>query len=224
MSHTRAGMRHLGYWRTSLLTVLLWLAAASPAAAQLCRGGPSFAATPYQVTGIVELGDETRGFGGDFSVGGRYLFGGAGFAVREFETTDGTATEVTSRIGLELPVSRAQRFYLCPSGFIGVGAGPDTGEVDVSTFRVGAGLRAGVAVRDRDSLTVVPTFGIDVLRERLAFESGGVEQDQADGIGIASLGVGFIVQRRFAMIPELTVPFSAADSEVTFSVRFSYAF
>jgi hypothetical protein len=209
---------------TSLLALLLWIGFAAPAEAQLCRGGPSFAALPYQVAAIAEFGDDTRGFGGDFFVGGRYLFGGAGFAVRDVESTNSTATEVTSRVGLDLPVSRVQRIHVCPSGFVSFGTGPDIGDVDVSTFRVGAGVRDGVAVRDTDGLTVEPTFGIDVLRERLAFESGGVEQDQADAVGVASLGVGFIVNRRFAIIPELAVPFSAADSEVTFSVRISYAF
>jgi hypothetical protein len=135
---------------TSLLALLLWIGFAAPAEAQLCRGGPSFAALPYQVAAIAEFGDDTRGFGGDFFVGGRYLFGGAGFAVRDVESTNSTATEVTSRVGLDLPVSRVQRIHVCPSGFVSFGTGPDVGDVDVSTFRVGAGVRAGVAVRDTD--------------------------------------------------------------------------
>jgi hypothetical protein len=217
-------MRDVRTIGTSLLALLLWIVSAAPAEAQLCRGGPSFAAMPYQVSAIAEVGDETRGVGGDFFVGGRYLFGGAGFAVRDVEDTGSTGTEIASRVGLDLPVSRVQRIHLCPSGFVSFGTGPDIGDIDVSTFRVGAGLRAGVAVRDTDGLTVVPTFGIDVFRERLALESGGVEQDRSDGVGVASLGVGFIVNRRLALIPELAVPFSAADSEVTFSVRVSFAF
>lgn len=206
------------------LLALLWIVFATPAEAQLCRGGPSFATLPYHATGLAEFGDETRGLGGDFFVGGRHLFGGAGFIVRDVESTGSSGTEVSSRVGLALPVSRVQRIDVCPSGFVGFGTGPDVGDVDVSTFRAGAGLRAGVAVRDTDVLTVVPTFGIDVFRERLAFESGGIEQDRSDGVGVASLGVGFIVKRRLAMIPELAVPFSAADSEVTVTIRVTYAF
>lgn len=207
-----------------MLTLLVWLGRVTAAEAQLCRGGPSFSGLPYQASAIAELGDDTRGIGGDFFVGGRYLFGGAGVVVRDIETAGSTATEVSSRVGVDLLVSRMQRIYLCPSALVSFGTGPDIGDLDVSTFRIGAGLRAGVAVRDTDGLTVVPTFGIDVLRERLAFESGGVEQDESDGIGIASLGVGFIINRRFAIIPELAAPFSAADSEVIFSVRISYGF
>ena len=205
-------------------SVLVLTLVASPAYAQLCRGGPSFGVNPYQVAATAAFTDGAQAFGGEFGVGGEYLFAAAGFASRHVDDLDSTATDVSARVGVELPVNRTRRIFFCPSGFLSFGNGPDVGATDVSTFRVGVGGRVGVGVHDTRRLMVIPTFGIGLLRERVAFELGGVEEDDSDGVGIASLGVGFVIHRRFAIIPELGVPFSAADSDVTVSVRVAFGF
>jgi hypothetical protein len=207
-------------WCTALLLVLF----ATPAHAQLCRGGPSFATHPYQAAATAAFTDGARAFGGDFGVGGGYLFAAAGFASRHVDDRDSSATEVSGRVGVDLPINRTRRIFFCPSGSFAFATGPDIGTTDVSSFRVGVGGRVGVGVHDTPELMIVPTFGLDVFRERVAFEVGGIEEDEADGVGVASLGVGFILNRRLAIIPELGVPFSAADSDVTFSVRVAFGF
>lgn len=209
---------------TRLCTAIVLLLFATPAYAQLCRGGPSFGPNPYQVGATAAFTDGAQAFGGDFGVGGRYFFASAGFTARQVDDLDSSATEVSARAGVELPVNRTRRIFFCPTAFLAFGNGPDIGATDVSTFRIGVGGRVGVGVHDTPELMVIPTFGIDVLRERLAYELGGIEEDEADGVGVATLGVGFVIHRRFAIIPELSVPFSAADSDVTVGVRFAFGF
>jgi hypothetical protein len=205
-------------------TAVLLVLVASPGYAQICRGAPSFAGPPYQVGGMVAVTEGAQAYGGEFAVGGQYLFAGAGVSARHFDEVESASAEVSSRVGLEVRVSETRRIFFCPVGFVAFGTGPDAGAVDVSTFSVGAGGRVGVMVRDTDPLSIVPTFGVDAVRERIARESGGVEQDETDGYGLAALGVGFIVNRRFSITPEIGVPFSAADSDVIFTVRFAYGF
>jgi hypothetical protein len=210
------------YGRLCIAGVLVMTA--TPALAQVCRARPSFSTSPYQVGGRAAFTDGGRTFGGDFGVGGRYLFATAGVSSRYVEEPDSYETAISTRVGVELLVDRTRRIYFCPSGFLSFGTGPDIGALDVSTFRVGAGGRVGVGVYDSPSLMVVPTLGIDLLRERRAFEIGGVEEDEADGVGLATIGVGFIINRQFAIVPEFFVPFSAADSDVTVGVRFVFGF
>ena len=105
-----------------------------------------------------------------------------------------------------------------------MGTGPDAGAVEVSTFRAGAGGLLGVGVYDSASLMIVPTFGIDLLRECRALEVGGIEEDDSDGVASAMLGVGFIINRRIAIVPEFTVPISAADSDATVGVHVAVGF
>lgn len=212
-------MRRFWYW-----IPLLLIGSATPASAQLCRGGPSFAAYPYQVGALVRAAGDTRAFGGNFAVGGRYLFAGAGFSARRADEADTTAAEVSSLAGLELRVSQVRRIFFCPVAFVAFGTGPDRGDTDVSTFDVGGGGRVGVVVRDSDALQIVPVFGVDAVRRRSALELNGTEEDETDGYGVAALGVGFIINRRFAITPEAGVPFSAADSDVMFTLRIAYGF
>lgn len=210
--------------RISCLAALLIAFLTSPAYAQLCRGGPSFAGFPYQVGAMASATDGAQAYGGDFSVGGQYLFAGAGFSARHVDEADASSAEVSSRAGLEFRVSQTRRIYFCPAAFVAFGTGPDLGDVDVSTFAVGGGGRVGVVVRDTDAFQLVPTFGVDAVRERRALELGGVEQENTDGYGVAALGVGLIFNRRFGITPEVGVPFSAADSDATVTVRVAYGF
>jgi hypothetical protein len=210
------------FGRLSVCLVLLLVA--SPAHAQLCRARPSFEVNPYQLDGRAAFTDGGRSLGGDFGVGGRYLFATAGVASRHVTDLDSEETVISTRVGVEVPINRERRIFFCPSGFVSFGTGPDAGPVDVSTFRAGVGGQVGVGVYDSASLMIVPTLGIDVLRERLALEVGGIEEDESDGVASAMLGVGFIINRRIAIVPEFTVPISAADSDVTVGVRVAFGF
>jgi hypothetical protein len=53
---------------------------------------------------------------------------------------------------------------------------------------------------------------------------GGVERDSTDTTGAANVGVGFIFNERIGITPSIVIPFSVADSDVVFSLAFTFNF
>jgi hypothetical protein len=204
--------------------VLLLLLSSSAAEAQLCAGNPSFTNQPYQVGLTAAFTDDAHGIGGDFAAGGDEFFAGAGVSVINFRDADVTSTQVTAFGGADWAVNQSQTVFVCPVAHVGFGAGPDFGNVDVSTFRLGAGGRIGVMASSSTELMVIPTFGLTAEYTRVDFEVGNVDDSEGDSSGEASFGVGFVFNRNIGIVPEISVPFSAGNSDPVFSVRFSFAF
>jgi hypothetical protein len=104
------------------------------------------------------------------------------------------------------------------------GAGPDIGAIDVSSVGLQGGGSVGVIATSTPSLMVVPTFGLAAVWQRVTVEVGGVERDSSDTSGAANVGVGFIFNERIGITPSIVIPFSVADSDVVFSLAFTFNF
>lgn len=208
----------------SVCAAIALLGAVSPAEAQLCSGAPSFAQAPYQVGVGAAFRDGAQGFGGQFAAGGTALFAGAGVAVLSFSDLDATQTNINIFAGTDLGVDENDSVFFCPLASFGFGVGPDIGPVDVSTFSLRGGGSVGVIASSTDMLMVVPTFGFAAAWQRVTVEAGGMDTDESDSYGVANLGVGFIFNRLVAITPGISIPFSVADSDVTFTIGFAFNF
>ena len=210
--------------RLLALAFLGVFAAASTAEAQLCAGATSFAQQPYQVGIGASFQDGAQGVGGHFAAGGSSLFGGIGLGVVNFSDIDSTETDINVFAGSELNVEEDNRVFVCPLAAVNFGVGPDLGPVSVSSFTLQGGGRVGIVASDDNDMMIVPTFGLSAAWTRVSFERAGVESDDSDTYGVASLGVGFIFDRRIGITPGISIPFSVGDSDVAFTIEFTFGF
>ena len=58
----------------------------------------------------------------------------------------------------------------------------------------------------------------------MSLDSGGQDSSASDTFGLATLGVGFIFNRSAAVTPSITIPFSVPDSDVMFTLGFTFSF
>jgi hypothetical protein len=206
---------------TALFLVLVVSASAE---AQICAGLPSFAEAPYQAGVTAGFREGAQGVGGRFAAGGSSLFGGGAVSILNFSDLDSTQTNISAFAGTELGVDQNDRVFVCPIGSVAFGVGPDIGDVDVSTFALQGGGSVGVVASNRPTLMVVPTFGLAAGWQRASLNGAGIDTSGSDAFGVASLGVGLIFNRRIGITPGISIPFSVADSEVAFSVDFTFNF
>jgi hypothetical protein len=194
------------------------------AEAQFCVGSPSFRDQPYQVGVAAAFTDGARGVSGEFAAGGEALFAGGGVGVVNFDDFDATATNIFGFGGADLGVDQRERVFVCPLGRIGFGVGPDIGAADVSTFSLQVGGSVGVIASQTNTLMVIPNFGLALHYDRVTVEFGGEDESESDSSGLANIGVGFVFNRNVGITPSIAVPFSAGDSDVIFTVSFTFHF
>ncbi len=203
---------------------LLILGTANDAEAQLCIGAPSFQEHKYQLGAGATFTEGAGGVGGTFAAGGESLFGGGGLALFHFTDVATNSVNLSAFIGADLATSTARRVFVCPLVQFALGSGPDVDPLDVSTIAVRGGANVGLVVSDNDAMMVVPTLGVGATYQRLTAKFGGVDQSESNTSGVASVGVGFIFNRRVGITPELSIPFAARGSNVIFSVTLTFNF
>ena len=204
--------------------LVLTFLAASPAAAQLCVGNPSFGYGPYQGSIAASFSDGVRGVDAGFAAGGQTIFGGAGVTVLNFTDVDVRTAGIFAHAGAELAGNRENTILLCPLVRLDVLAGPDIGPLDTSTVGLQGGGSLGVIVHDVGDLQVVPFFGLAIVYARTTQEVFGTEATFSDTGGRADLGVGFVFNRNAAITPSVSIPFATGGSDATFTIRFSFNF
>jgi hypothetical protein len=195
-----------------------------PAEAQLCAGAPSFRDNPLQVGVSAAFRDGAQGVGGSFGAGGEALFASGGVSVVNFDGADSSQTSVSGTIGMDLQADDDGRVFLCPIGQVAFSTGPDFDPVDVSTITLTGGVSVGVIASQTDMLTVIPTFGLFAVHNRVTAEVGGSETTASDASGLASVGAGLLFNRNVSVIPEVLVPFSAGNGDAIFSIKLLYNF
>ena len=80
-----------------------------------------------------------------------------------------------------------------------------------------------MAGRMRDP--IVPTFGFDIAYARLEGELGDVETTLSrETYVIVRAGVGFVLNKRMAVVPALDIPLGLDDSDPEFNVLFTINF
>jgi hypothetical protein len=207
-----------------VIALFLVLVVSAAAEAQICAGMPSFAEAPYQAGVSAGFREGTQGFGGRFAGGSSSLFAGGAVSILSFSEVESTQTNISAFAGADLGVDQSDRVFVCPIGSVAFGVGPDIGDVDVSTFAVQGGGSVGVVASSTSALMVVPTFGLAAGWQRASLNGAGIDTSGSDAFGVASLGVGLIFNRRIGIAPGISIPFSVADSEVAFTIDFTFNF
>lgn len=207
-----------------VMGVLMLAMAPALAEAQNCAGAPSFGQAPFQVGVATAFQDGARGVGGTIAAGGESLFAGAQLSMLSFSNVDASHTNIAAFGGADLAVDPDRRLFVCPAALVGFGSGPDVGAVDISTIDFRGGGSIGLIAHDRDPIMVVPSFGLSMGWQRMKASWSGQTATDSDTFGIASLGVGFIFNKRVGIVPSISVPFSAPQSDVTFTLGLAYNF
>lgn len=203
--------------------MLVFVAAADTAEAQLCAGNPSFANQPYQAAVTAAFTEGAHGVGGEFGAGGEALFASAGVSVINYRDLDALATQVSLGAGTEFALEQQPNMFVCPLASVSFGVGPDVGAFDVSTINLGVGGSLGLIASQTGSLMVVPTFGLAAIFSRVTVENPGGEFTDSDGSGRAFIGVGFIFDQNIGITPAVVIPFSASNADPIFQIRLSLA-
>jgi len=190
--------------------------------AQTCAGLPSFNEGPFQLSLGSSFSEGFQTFGGGIAGGSERLFGGFGVALSNFSDFDSTGTTLGGSVGGSVDVAQGSTFNLCPGASLAYTTGLDVENVDLSVLGFRVGARGGFVASDNGTLALVPTFGLDIARDRVTIDLGPTDEKQSDTYGVAHIGLGFIVNKRIGIIPAVAVPFAIDDSNPEFSITVAF--
>jgi hypothetical protein len=203
----------------------LFLLFTADASAQTCLGLPSFSEGPYQASVGLSFTDGAQAFNGGGAFGSENVFAGAGIQFVNFSDLDESAFSFGAHAGASFAVSQTERIEACPIAAISIATGPDVGDLDVNGIGLRAGGRLGMVAAETGNVEIVPTFGFDIAYARLQGELGDVETTLSrDTYVIVRAGVGFVLNKRMAVVPALDIPLGLDGSDPEFNVLFAINF
>lgn len=209
------------------LAVFVLCAIATPAAAQTCAGRGSFADAPWQARMESSYSNSTKSYGPSISRGSRTWFVGTLADVIGYPTLDESALSLGGTIGAERAIGgRASRVHGCPIVTALHTFGPNVPSASFSSHVVSLGGRVGVVASENATLQVVPTFGMDVEYERDTAnptDASGVSVASSRTFTVTRFGVGFVLNRRTAIVPEIIQIYGVA-ADTTLRVTASFGF
>lgn len=194
--------------------------ASAPAFAQTCIGRPSFTDAPWQARVETSSSSDTRTFGGSVARGTNSMFGGVVADLTAYNGVDQTALSLGGSAGVERALGG--RVQVCPVVTALHQFGPNVETADISANVVSAGGRIGIVASENQTLQVVPTIGVDAQWERDSVTSGGVKATSSRTFTVTRLGVGFILNRRTSIVPEIIGIFGVA-ADTTYRVTATFA-
>jgi hypothetical protein len=211
--------------RLRAATFGLFLLCAAEASAQTCLGLPSFSEGPYQASLGASFSDGAQSFGGGGAFGSENVFAGAGVQFVNFSDIDESATSFGVSAGASFAVNERERIEACPVAALSIASGPDVGELDVKGIGLRAGGRLGMVAAETGNIEIVPTFGFDIAYARLEGDVGEVETTLSrETYVILRAGVGFVLNKRMALLPALDIPLGLEGSDPEFSILFAIHF
>ena len=193
----------------------------TPASAQTCAGRPSFADARWQ--GRVETGfsSEAKTFGPAVSRGTGAFFAGAIVDFTGYPNLDETAVSIGISGGVDRAIN--SRFHVCPIVTALHQFGPNVDTATVSSNVLAAGGRLGIVAAENQTVQVVPTIGVDLQWQKDKIESGGDSASASRRFAVTRVGVGFVLNKRTAIVPEVIEIFGAAAT-TTFRVTAAFGF
>jgi hypothetical protein len=206
----------------------LVLVNAAPARAQVCGGGASFAANPYQVnlSYLTNDAEKVTTVGG--GIGGSTWWGQAGLALTSFANVDGTAKGAFVNIGGDFAVDSDKKFYACPILSFARTGGINVPGVDSSSNLFSFGGAVGYRVGQSSSVSVIPTAAVFIDHQSFsASTSAGnttLSADTSENYGTLQLGVGLVFSEKFAVAPKVVIPFGLDGGKTSFVVDAAFNF
>jgi len=210
--------------RTAIAILGVFVCAA-PVAAQVCLGGPSFAASPVHV-GLVFAGDDTTS-----TIGGEVAFGGAGgefggfsIAGQTIDGLNGTGVALGAFGGQDYALGATRRTAVCPIASVAYQSGPDLDPIQITGIDFGGGFNVGyVGFDNARGLRIIPTGGASIRRGRVTASLDDLSESVSDMYGLVAIGVGIVFPHAF-LIPTIVVPVSLGDSDPIFQFRAGFSF
>lgn len=202
------------------VSIVLVCVAASPAFAQICAGAPSFNGAPLQVSGNMGMSKHAQmagaAFGGGTDTGFATLFLGG----LKLDGVNDTGVRAGATMGADPAVDRGGRVRLCPLGSIAYVSGPALRGLNTATLDFQVGGRLGVIAADTAAVQVIPTFGLAYAYTRFWLRMPAPIDDVAafDNYAIASVGTGFVFNRRIAITPLVSFPLGLDDDDPEFNL------
>lgn len=198
--------------RYSLPVVLSLMTLPGVAQGQACMGQTPYAKGAVKVGGAAYFGNGISAFSGTAGLGRPHgIFGGAslGFA----SGNGGTGTLVSGIIGKELSKPITDKLELCPIASLGLQFGPN-GAYE-RNYILGAMVGYPLATSSTslrvvlagDYLGIYQQYGTntDVMTLQ-QLSGGGGPYDHHEWYGLLDLGVGFIFNERFSLVPQFRIP------------------
>jgi hypothetical protein len=194
---------------------------ATTASAQTCAGRVSFADARWQ--GRVETGfsSDAKTFGPAVSRGNGTFFGGAIVDFTGYPNLDETAVSIGVSGGAEHALN--SRFHVCPLVTLLHQIGPNVDPSTLSSNVLAAGGRLGIVANENQTVQIVPTVGVDLQWQKDTIESGGQSASASRRFAVTRVGVGFVLNKRTAVVPEVIEIFGAAAT-TTFRITAAIGF
>ena len=195
------------------------LGVASPVAAQVCLGAPSFDDAPYQARADVDLANGSQQLLGSISAGqAAGLFGGIHGGVANYHDLNATARIIGGSVGSDVRIGGGP-LRICPLVSINDGFGPNTAGLTINQLALSFGGRVGVIVSDTAIARLIPTLGLSMIQERAHVRAaGGQARTATEAIGDLDVGLGVVFHDRVSVIPGVEIPVDAAGARDVFTV------
>lgn len=201
------------------------VALAAPSGAQNCVGRGSFRYGRVALGGTVTVTGGSRGFGayGTYGTPASW-YAGATVGTTSIDGGGGTSLNLGGSLGYQLPIGRALAF--CPYANLGSSAlrnvSTITGtRITTRTNSYGLGGTLGWRYEDSDELDVIPALGVQW--QRISVTSPELRYSGPANSGSASFSIGFIAERKWAIVPAVSSSFSSGTSYV-YSLSVGYSF
>jgi outer membrane protein with beta-barrel domain len=216
--------------RRSLMVPLALLAIVkTPAAAQTCQGLASFNAGRIQVAANAQFPTGGKIWGGSVSYGmPSGVYAGADLSSTSFDGIDQSSIGVGAHAGYEMKLgSKASGVSVCPVASLQLGMGPDDKANDVNSSSTAAnfGFALGKQLGATPQLRIIPTAGLGLQYSKFKQDVGGTTTlDGSDTYGLATLGLGLVVNQQISFRPSVQIPLGLDNSEATFGISVGYNF
>lgn len=198
--------------------------ASAPASAQTCLGRPSFSDAPWQARVESGFSSDVRSFGPAVLRGTSSVFGGLTTDLVGYTNLDQTAVSFGGTVGAERAITGiSSRLYACPTVTFLHQIGPNVDTADFSANVASFGGRIGILASDGSTLQVIPMIGMDAQWERDTVKTGTDTTSSSRTFTVTRLAVGFVLNKRTAIVPEVIQLFGAAAT-TTFRVTAAFGF
>ena len=187
-------------------SIVATLAAAllpTAAAAQMCRNAPPLAGNSF---GNVSAGASLFDDGNTISAGatiGSTAFASAGGSYTRYDIGP-HLNGVGGSLGYEI-TSLGPDFSVCPTVSTSYGWGFEDQGVDFTTISFSPAIAAGYRIVLEPTVDVVPAAELALVHDRITAD-GVATVTNTDTYGMLSMSLGFLIRRRWAIVPAVQIP------------------
>jgi hypothetical protein len=221
----------------SLLMVLV-LARAATANAQMCLGLPSFTSGSVHANVAGQFPDSASGFAVGIGAGRpNSLFANIGLGQLSQDGIDGKHNYGFLEFGYQFPVNMipGAQAQVCPiaGGLYGQGPDDDVNNIKVTSYSALFGVAGGVAVGTKQ-FSVVPNASLRYEFGSDKYDYGTPPNDTFNfSGGSLDLGLGLVFLDRFSIQPLIQIPFAQdtgdpeldeAGSKISFGIFAAFSF